>query len=220
MTSKIINLTPALYAYVLDSSLRELPLLVKLRDETARRKDAGMQIAPDQGQFMALLVRLIGAKSCIEIGTFTGYSALCVALAIPADGRIICCDVNPETTAVARRYWNEAGVASKIDLRIAPARETLAALLMAGSAGTFDFAFIDADKESYESYYESCLRLVRPGGLIAIDNVLWSGAVVDSSRNDADTQAIRALNAAIRNDERVDCSLLPIADGLMLARKR
>lgn len=179
-----------------------------------------MQISPDQGQFMALLARLIGARRAIEIGTFTGYSALAVALALPEDGRLICCDINAETTALARRFWAEAGVAAKIDLRIAPATETLDALLAAGEAGRFDMVFIDADKTAYDGYYERALGLLRAGGLVVIDNVLWDGAVADPRETGASTRALRALNAKIRDDQRVDASLVAIGDGVTLARKR
>jgi predicted O-methyltransferase YrrM len=178
-----------------------------------------MQISPDQGQFMALLVQLMGARRCIEIGTFTGYSTLAVAQALPADGRIVACDVNAETTAVAWRYWQEAGVAERIDLRLAPALETLDALIAEGEAGSYDFSFIDADKTNYDPYYERSLELLRPGGLIVVDNVLWDGAVTDSTRRDADTEAIRALNRKISQDQRVSCSMLAVGDGLMLAHK-
>jgi predicted O-methyltransferase YrrM len=220
MLKRSIGLSAKLHDYILSVSLREPELLRQLREETAKLPLAGMQIAPDQGQFMALLVRLTGAKSYLEVGTFTGYSALAVALALPPDGRVLACDINPETTAVAQRYWATAGVASKIELRLAPALDTLDKLLAQGQAGRFDLAFIDADKENYDGYYERTLRLVRPGGLILIDNVLWDGAVVDSKKNDADTKALRALNKKLRDDERVDLSMLPLADGLTLARKR
>jgi caffeoyl-CoA O-methyltransferase len=179
-----------------------------------------MQISPEQGQFMRLLIQLIGAKKTLEVGVFTGYSSLSVALALPADGKIIACDVSEEFTAIARRYWQEARVAEKIDLRLAPALETLDELLATGQAKTFDFAFIDADKENYDAYYERSLQLIRPGGLIAIDNVLWSGRIADPHIQDESTQAIRALNQKLRNDERVTLSLIPIGDGLTLALKR
>ena len=179
-----------------------------------------MQIGPDEGALLALLVRLIGAKRTIEVGTFTGYSALSVAQALPEGGKVIACDVSEEWTAVARRYWREAGLADRIELRLGPAAETLKALLEAGGAGSFDFAFIDADKSGYDAYYELCLRLIRPNGLIAVDNVLWSGAVVESKKRDADTAALRALNLKIRDDARVDAALLTVGDGLMLVRKR
>ncbi|WP_340119838.1 class I SAM-dependent methyltransferase [Pelagibius sp. 7325] len=220
MSRRSIEMTDALYAYLLENSLRETDLLRRLREETAGLPGAGMQIAPEQGQFMALLAELIGARHCLEIGTFTGYSALAVALALPPDGRLIACDVNEKTTAVARRYWQEAGVAGKIDLRLAPALETLDTLLAEGAAGRFDFAFIDADKSNYEAYYERCLELLRDGGLIAVDNVLWGGAVTNPAPGDSDTRAIRALNAKIASDQRVSCSMLPLGDGLTLVRKR
>jgi len=191
-----------------------------LRDETAEHPFRGMQISPEQGQFMALLVRLMGARRCLEIGVFTGYSSLSVALAIPDDGRIVACDVHEEYTAVARRFWEEAGVAHKIDLRLAPATDTLDDLLDTGRAGEFDFAFIDADKSSYLGYFERCLQLLRPGGLIAIDNTLWAGRLVDEREQDEDCRALREFNRALHRDERVDLSLVPIGDGLTLARKR
>ncbi len=220
MTKRHIQLSDKLDAYIRDVSLREASVLRKLRQETARLPGGGMQIAPDQGQLMALLARLAGARRCLEIGTFTGYSALAVALALPPEGRIIACDVNPATTAVARRYWAAAGVADKIELRLGPALTTLDALLGDGQEGTFDFVFIDADKENYDGYYERALRLLRPGGLIVIDNVLWGGWVADLRRRDPDTAALRALNQKLHADERIDLSLLPLADGITLARKR
>jgi caffeoyl-CoA O-methyltransferase len=205
---------------VVTTSVREAPVLARLREETAKQPSATMQISPDQGQFMALLAELIGARHCLEIGTFTGYSTLAVALALPADGQIIACDINQDTTATARRYWAEAGVDHKIDLRLAPAMETLDGLMAAGAAGRFDFAFIDANKEDYDRYYEAVLNLIRPGGLIAIDNVLWGGSVADPEKQDEDTRAIRALNAKLKDDERISLSLVTIGDGLTLARKR
>jgi predicted O-methyltransferase YrrM len=220
MPKRHIALSDKLWDYVFDNSLREPPLLRRLRDETARLPMAGMQIAPDQGQLLALLARLVGARRCLEIGTFTGYSALAVALALPPDGRLVACDVNPETTAIARRYWAEAGVADKIELRLGPALQTLDALLAAGETGRIDFAFIDADKENYDAYYERALTLLRPGGLAVIDNVLWGGWVADQRRRDPETTALRALNAKLQRDERIDLSLLPLADGITLARKR
>jgi caffeoyl-CoA O-methyltransferase len=179
-----------------------------------------MQIGPEQGQFMALLVELMGAKRCLEIGTYTGYSALAVALALPPDGRLLACDVNEETTAVAKRYWAESGVAERIELRLAPALETLDSLIAEGAENTYDFIFIDADKTNYDSYYERALKLLRPGGLIVVDNVLWDGAVINSASTDPATRAIRALNAKVKSDQRVSCSLLPVGDGLLLARRR
>jgi caffeoyl-CoA O-methyltransferase len=220
MSNRTLSLDNALYAYLLDASLREHPVLARLRAETARHPHVNMQIAPEQGQFMALLVRLMGARRCLEIGVFTGYSSLAVALALPAEGRIMACDVSEEYTAVARRYWAEAGVAERIELRLAPALETLDALLEAGAAGSYDFAFIDADKEAYAGYYERVLQLLRPGGLVAVDNTLWDGAVADPDDQSADTLAIRAFNESLHRDDRVDLSLVPIGDGLTLARKR
>ena len=220
MSRQTLNLTDRLYDYLLDVSLREPPLLARLREETAKVPMAEMQISPEQGQFMALLVELIGAHRTLEVGTFTGYSALAVALALPPEGRVITCDINEEMTAIARRYWAEAGVIDKIDLRLAPAVDTLDALLADGQADQFDFAFIDADKTNYLAYYERTLGLLRSGGLIAVDNVLWNGAVADPKRQDDDTSAIRAFNEALHADERVSLSLLPISDGLTLARKR
>ncbi len=219
MSARTIELTDKVYDYLLANSLREPPLLARLREETADMPAASMQIGPDQGQFMALLVELIGARRTLEVGTFTGYSALVVALALPADGRVVACDISEEFTAVARRYWAEAGVADKIDLRLGPAVETLDALIAEGLSGAFDFMFIDADKQGYDAYYERGLTLLRPGGLIAIDNVLWHGAVADPDRQDEETRAIRALNRKVQADERVSISLVPIGDGLMLARK-
>jgi caffeoyl-CoA O-methyltransferase len=220
LSARTLNLTDRLYDYVMAMSLREAPVLARLREETAQQPSAMMQISPDQGQFMALLVELIGARHCLEIGTFTGYSALAVALALPADGRIITCDINRETTEIAQRYWAQAGVDHKIDLRLAPALETLESLMAEGAAGRFDFAFIDANKEDYDRYYEAVLSLMGPGGLIAIDNVLWGGSVADPDKQDEDTRAIRALNAKLKSDERVSLSLVTIGDGLTLARKR
>jgi caffeoyl-CoA O-methyltransferase len=179
-----------------------------------------MQIAPEQGQFMAMLVRLIGARRCLEVGVFTGYSSLVTALALPEDGRIIACDVSEQWTAVARRYWQRAGVSHKIDLRLAPALETLDGLIAAGQTGSYDFAFIDADKENYAAYYERVLALLRPGGLLSVDNTLWSGRLADARERDPETLGIRRFNELIHRDERVDLSLLPMGDGLTLARKR
>jgi predicted O-methyltransferase YrrM len=192
----------------------------RLRAETAKLPQAGMQIGADQAAFLALLVRSTVAKRCIEIGTFTGYSALAIAAALPADGRLVCCDISEEWTAIARRHWSSAGVSGRIDLRIGPALDTLKNLLARGEAGRYDFAFIDADKAAYDAYYESCLKLLRPGGLVALDNMLWSGRVCDPDHHDADTDAIRALNTRIHGDNRVDAVLLTIGDGVMLARKK
>ncbi len=220
MSPRTIGLPGPLYDYLLSVSSREPAVLAELRAETAKLEWARMQIGPDQGQFMRLLVELIGARHTLEVGVFTGYSSTSVALGLPDDGRIIACDVSEEWTAIARRYWKKAGVAHKIDLRLKPATETLDALIKEGKSGTFDFAFIDADKENYDGYFERCLALLRPGGLIAIDNVLWDGAVIDPSKIDADTQAIRALNRKLHKDERVSLSMVPVGDGLTLARKR
>lgn len=220
MSNRSIVLTDSLYEYMNDVSLREPPLLLALREETAELTQRSMQISPEQGQFMALLARLILARRCLEIGVFTGYSSLATALALPDDGRIIACDVSEEWTAVARRYWKRAGVDHKIDLRLAPATETLDALVAEGHGGTFDFAFIDADKTNYLAYYERTLALLRKGGLALIDNTLWSGRVADPEVADADTAALRHFNEVLHRDERVDLSLLPLGDGLTLARKR
>ena len=205
--------------YLRNVMARESPLLQRLRAETAKLPHGGMQIGADQGVFLAFLVRLIGAHNAIEIGTFTGYSALSVAGALAPGGRLVCCDVNVEWTAIARRYWVEAGLAERIELHLRPAQETLAELKRKDGPGSFDFAFIDADKTGYDAYYESCLRLLRPGGLIAIDNVLWSGTVADPNNTELDTVALRALNIKIRDDRRVDASLVSLGDGVMLARK-
>ena len=220
MSRTTIALTDRLNDYLLEVSLREPPLLERLRAETAALPEAAMQLAPEQGQFLALLVELTHVRRALEVGSFTGYSGLCIALALPADGRLVACDISEDFTSIARRYWAEAGVAEKIDLRLAPALESLDALLAEGAGGSFDFMFIDADKENYPHYYERGLQLLRPGGLMAIDNVLWGGAVADPARQDADTEAIRALNAKLHDDERVALSLVPIGDGLTLARKR
>ncbi len=219
MSNKTFFLSDDLYDYILGVSLREDDILKKLREETATLPMSAMQIAPEQGQFMALLVKMLGAERTLDIGVFTGYSALVVARALPEDGQVVACDVSEEWTAIARRYWKEAKVDYKIGLQIAPALETLDALLEDGHAGTFDFAFIDADKVNYEHYYERCLGLVRMGGVIAVDNVLWSGDVVDADSDDEDTRAIRAFNEKLHHDRRIDLSLVPIADGLTLARK-
>lgn len=220
MSTRSLGLGDELYDYLLSVSLREPPLFARLREKTRSMPEAGMQISPEQGQFLQLLVKLIAARKALEVGTFTGYSALAVASALPSDGKLVACDISDAFTSVGRPYWVEAGVDRKIDLRIAPALETLKALLNQGEKESFDFAFIDADKTNYENYYEHCLRLVRPGGLIAIDNVLWGGSVADASDQSEDTVAIRALNAKLRNDARIDLSLVPIGDGLTLVQKR
>jgi predicted O-methyltransferase YrrM len=220
MSVATIAMTEALYGHLLKTTLREPALLARLRAETAALPSAGMQISPEQGQLMGLLIELIGARRTLEVGVFTGYSSTVVALALPADGRLVACDVSAEWTDVARRYWREAGVESKIELHVRPALQTLDALLAAGQAGSFDFAFIDADKTSYDAYYERCLTLLRVGGLLAVDNTLWSGAVSDEADQRETTRAIRALNVKIAADARVTTSLIPIGDGLYLARKR
>lgn len=220
MSNKSFGLPDAFHTYLLDVSLREHPLLTELRQETAQHPEARMQIAPEQGQFMALLARLMGAQRVLEVGVFTGYSSLAVALALPEDGTLTACDVSPEYTAIARRYWKRAHVASKIMLHLAPASETLGKLLNDGYANSFDFAFVDADKESYDTYYEQSLALLRPGGLLVLDNMFRSGRVADPAENDPGTVAIRTLNAKLHHDDRIDLSLLPVADGLTLALKR
>lgn len=220
MKRKTIGLDDALYDYVVATTLRDDDILARLREETGKLEWGRMQIAPEQGQFMALLTRLVGAKNAIEVGVFTGYSGLSVARALPEDGRLVACDVSEEWTQIARRYWKEAGVDGKIDLRLAPATETLDALIAEGGAGSFDIAFIDADKHNYDAYYERCLTLLRPGGLIMIDNVLWGGAVIDEADQSEDTKAIRALNEKVGRDDRVACVMLPVGDGLTLAMKQ
>ena len=220
MSNRTIDLTDTLYDYLLSVSLRETDLQRRLREETATLSMARMQISPEQGQFMALIARLVAARRCLEVGVFTGYSSLAVALALPQDGRIVACDVSEEWTSVARRYWAAAGVADRIDLRLAPAIDTLDALIEAGGAGTYDLAFIDADKPAYLAYYERVLVLLRPGGLVMTDNTLWSGRVADPEVGDADTVALRHYNEYLHRDSRVDLSLVPIGDGLTLARKR
>ena len=220
MSNRSIVLTDSLYEYMTDVSLREPPLLLALREETSELTQRAMQISPEQGQFMALLARLTGARRCLEVGVFTGYSSLVTALALPDNGSIVACDVSEEWTAVARRYWREAGVAHKIELRLAPATETLDDLLAQGRAGTFDFAFIDADKTNYLAYYERTLALLRTGGLALVDNTLWSGRVADPEVADADTVALRHFNEVLHRDERIDLSLLPLGDGLTVVRKR
>jgi predicted O-methyltransferase YrrM len=219
MTGRNIEFDERLYRYLQDHSVREHPVQRELREATAGVAHSGMQIGPEQGRFMQLLVKMLGARRTLEIGVYTGYSALAVALALPPDGRVVACDVNAEWTAIGRKHWERAGVADRIDLRLAPALETLDQLLAAGEAGRYDFAFIDADKGNYLAYYERCLELLRKGGLIAIDNTLWSGHVADPSRNEKDTVAIRALNDFVQADERVFHAMLAIADGVTLALK-
>lgn len=220
MSDSTIKLTATLYNYLKNNSLREPEVLKQLRIKTHQKIQAKMQISPEQGQFMRLLVELAGAKKTLDIGTFTGYSALSVALSLPENGQVISCDTNAEWTKMALEFWEKAGASHKIVLKLAPALQTLDELLTNGQANTFDFAFIDADKKNYLSYYEKCLALVRTGGLIAIDNVLWGGQVADPDIMDNDTIILRELNNKIYNDERVSISMLPIGDGLTLARKR
>ena len=210
-------LPEAVERYVFEECSRATPLQRQLRAETANLPGSQMQIGPDQGALLAMLVRLIGARRALEVGVYTGYSSLAVAAALPEDGKLIACDMNVEWTNVARRYWEQAGVASRIELRLGPALTTLAALVREGES--FDFAFIDADKREYDAYYEACLRLVRPGGLIAIDNVLWGGSVADPRDDDPETVAIRSLNKKVRDDPRVECCLLTVGDGILLVRR-
>ncbi|MCP4230077.1 MAG: methyltransferase domain-containing protein [bacterium] len=220
MATRTLALTDNIYDYLLDNSLREPDVLKRLRVVTDSLPNAQMQISPEQGQFMALLVQLLGARRTLEIGTFTGYSALVVALALPPEGKVVACDISEEWTDIARRYWEEAGVADRIDLHLGPALDTLDELLAAGEENSYDFVFIDADKTGYDSYYERSLRLLRPGGLITIDNVLRGGRVADINETDEAEVVIRELNAKIHRDERVSISLVPIGDGLTLAMKR
>ncbi|SMF77699.1 Predicted O-methyltransferase YrrM [Tistlia consotensis] len=220
MSRKTIEVDDALYDYIIETSLREPAILAELREETATMPGGGMQISPEQGQLMALLAELIGARRYLEVGTFTGYSSLAVALAMGPEGRLTCCDVSEDYTAVARRYWQKAGVAERVDLRIGPGLDSLDQAIEAGESGSYDFAFVDADKTGYQGYVELCHTLLRSGGLLGIDNVLWGGAVVDTGDKSEDTVAIRRLNAALRDDPRWSLSLVPIGDGLTLLRKR
>lgn len=220
MSSKTFTLSDDLHAYLIAVGTREPEIFARLRAETAALPNAGMQISIEQGQFLRLLIPLLGVRRALEVGVFTGYSSLSVATALPEGGTLVACDVSEEYTSMARRYWAAAGVADRIALHIAPATATLETLLDDGHAETFDFAFIDADKSNYDHYYEAALRLVRPGGLITVDNTLWSGRVLDEADQSADTIALRALNAKIHADARVDVCLLPIGDGLTLARKK
>jgi predicted O-methyltransferase YrrM len=213
-------LPDAIEQYLTDSIRAEPGFLTRLREETALLPESGMQIGVDQAALLGFLLRLIGARKVLEIGTFTGLSALAMALSLPADGRVITCDISADWTAIGRRYWEEAGVVKKIDLRLAPAAETLAALERSPARGTFDFAFIDGDKGNYDRYYESCLNLVRPGGIIALDNMLWSGKVADPANTEESTVILRALNAKVRDDSRVDAVLLSVGDGLLLVSPR
>ncbi len=220
MPHKVLPFSPQLNQYVLDHSLREPEVLQELRAETQQLKDSNMQIAPEQGQFLQLLIKLMDARNVLEVGTFTGYSSLSMALALPANGHIQACDVSEEWTAIARKYWKKAGVAEKINLHLAPAKDTLQKMVDQGTLVAFDLAFIDADKENYDMYYEQALQLLRVGGLIVVDNTLWDGDIIDEEVQDADTKAIRAFNAKVHQDERVDISMLSVADGITLLRKR
>jgi len=220
VTDRRLQITDELHRYLVDHSVREPDVLARLRTTTASLPQAQMQIGPEQGQLMALLAKLVGAKRCIEVGVFTGYSSLAVALALPQDGRILACDVSEKWTAIARRFWREAGVEHKIELKLQPAVRTLEELLAAGETGRYDFAFVDADKPAYDTYYELLLKLLRPGGLMALDNTLWSGTVADPDEREPNAVALRALNEKLHRDERIDLSLLPVGDGLTLARKR
>lgn len=220
MSNRTLSLDDALYSYLLEVSLRETPLQLRLREETAELSVAQWQIAPEQGQFMAMLVQLTGARRLLEVGTFTGYSALSMAQAMPEEGQLLCCDIDEQYTSIARRYWEEAGVAARIQLRLAPALETLGALVREGRAESFDLIFIDADKTNYPAYLEHALVLARPGGVILFDNTLWSGRVLEARPESADTRAIQSLNRRLKLDQRVDISLLPLGDGLTLCRKR
>jgi predicted O-methyltransferase YrrM len=220
MTDRRLQITDEIHRYLVEHSVREPEVLARLRAATAPLPQAQMQIGPEQGQLMALLARLVGAKRCIEVGVFTGYSSLAVALALPEDGRILACDVSEEWTSIARRFWREAGVEHKIELKLQPAVRTLEQLLDAGEADRYDFAFIDADKPAYDTYYELLLQLIRPGGLMLFDNTLWSGRVANPSDREQNNVALRALNDKLHRDERIDLSLLPVGDGLTLARKR
>lgn len=219
MSTRTIGLSDDLYEYLKRVSVREDELLARLREETQQLSVGRMQISPEQGQFMRMLAGLMGAKRAVEIGTFTGYSAICIAQALGEEGELVCCDTSEEWTQVARRYWKEAGLDGRISLELGPGIETLNRLLAEGEAGTFDFAFIDADKQNYPAYYERCFELLRPGGVIAVDNVLWGGSVADDADQQPSTRAIRRFNDAVAQDERVELSLVPIGDGVTLARK-
>jgi caffeoyl-CoA O-methyltransferase len=220
MSARTIGLSDELHGYLLSITLRDRDVLRDLRDETAQLQDGGMQISPEQGQFMQFLIKLIGARRTLEVGVFTGYSSLCVALALPEEGQIVACDVSEEFTSIARRYWQKAGVAHKIQLNLGPALQTLERLVGEGQQNSFDFAFIDADKEPYPAYFEQALKLVRPGGLIAMDNVLRGGSVANANERHGETRIIHELNQKLHGDERIDLSVVPIGDGLTLARKR
>ena len=220
MSNRTLSIDDRTYDYLCDVSINEPDLLRQLREETAQLEYSVMQISPEQGQFMSLLIKMMAAKRAIEIGTFTGYSALAIAMGLPEDGCLIACDISEEWTAIGKRYWQLAGQADKIDLRLAPAIETLDGLLNYGQAGEFDFAFIDADKQNYLNYYERCLQLLRPGGLIVVDNVLWDGSVADPENQKPDTCSIREFNSFVKSDARIDLSMIPVGDGLSLIGKK
>ena len=220
MSRRTIELSEQLHAYLLETSLREPAALARLRAETGRMENPDLQVAPEQGRLLYLLAKLTGARRIVEIGTFTGYSAAWMAMALPEGGRLIACDLSEAYTRIARRVWDELGLGPRIDLRLRPALHTLEALIAEGGGADYDMAFIDADKQNYDGYYERCLTLLRPGGLISVDNTLWHGQVIEAEARDADTQAIRALNAKLRDDDRISLSMLPIGDGLTLCRKR
>ncbi len=220
MSKRTTTLTENLYEYMLSVSLRDHPALAELRQETEKMPNGNMQVSPEQGQFMGLLARIIGASYYLEVGTFTGYSSISVGLALPDDAKIVCCDISREYTDIARKYWDKAGITGKVELRIGTALESLTSLLSEGAAGSFDMMFIDADKESYLLYYEEGLKLLREGGVMLVDNVFWGGSVAKEDATDADTEAIRKFNKALSNDARIDLSVLPIADGLSIVRKR
>ncbi|WP_152221455.1 O-methyltransferase [Pseudomonas sp. SCB32] len=220
MTTRTLNLDDTLYQYLLDVSLRDSPIKANLRAETAALPMSRWQVAPEQGQFLALLVKLIGARRLLEVGTFTGYSALCMAEALPADGHLLCCDLPGDYNEIARAHWREAGVDTRIELRLGPALSTLESLMVGGEDGCFDLVFIDADKARYSTYFEYALSLLRSGGLVVFDNVLWSGRVLEVEPESADTRAIQQLNRALKEDARIDYSLVPIGDGMSLCRKR
>ena len=220
MSNRTLNLTDTLYDYVLENGVREHPILAEVRQWTNDNLSFNMQISPEHGQFMGLMTKLTGAKKALEVGVFTGYSSLSASMAMPDDGQLIACDISEEYTSAARRFWQKAGVEHKIDLRLAPATETLQQLVNDGQENSFDMAFIDADKTGYDSYYELVLKLLRPGGWLMIDNVLWSGSVADPEKNDEDTLALKALNKKIISDDRVDMVLLPVSDGVTLVMKR
>lgn len=220
MSNRTLSVTDSVYDYLLKVSLREDDVLDALREETMAMPQSNMQISPEQGQFMQLLLQLMGARRAIEVGTFTGYSSICIARGLGVDGKLVCCDTSREFTSKAEEYWQKAGLADRIELRLGPADETLQKMIDTGEAGSFDFVFIDADKKGYPTYFEQAMKLLRPGGLIGVDNTLWYGRVADPANDESNTEEIRQFNASLTDDERIDLSLVPIGDGLTLARKR